>query len=238
MSSATELRSYVNEYGVTTLAANLSRRTAQHGRYRLAQARGKNPGFKYQGKQMDFFWHPYNRTWLSERALEIPIAQQFLARFPEDAHGLEIGNVMAHYQPITHRVVDKYERAPGVENIDVVEVESAEPLDFILAISTIEHVGWDEPHKDPSKAPAALARLRSLLHPERGRFLLTAPLGHNPGLDAWLLQGDHGALCSEIYVRDHKDRWTSVDQPEPHQIRYHYDLRSAGCLWVGEFARD
>jgi len=236
MSVISELNAYLSDYGPTTLARNLVRRGTQHAKYQVGKARGRRPSFAYQGDTLEYFWHPYNRTWLSERALEIPIAQRFLARYPSDSLGLEIGNVLAHYQPITHRVVDKYETSPGVENIDVVDVTAPEPLDFVLAISTLEHVGWDEPIRDLTKAPAALDHLRSLLDPHHGRLLLTAPLGHNPGLDAYLLQSDHGALTSDIFVRDHRDRWTHVDRVEPHQVRYLYELRSAGCLWAGEFA--
>lgn len=238
MSVTAELRSYVRDYGPTTLAMNLARRGTQHAKYRLGVASGRHPTFEYRGETLEHFWHPYNRTWLSERAFEIPIAQRFLARYDADANGLEIGNVLAHYQSIHHRVVDKYEEAPGVENLDVVDVTTERPLDFVMAISTIEHVGWDEPVRDLGKAPAAIEHLRSLLVPTTGRFLLTAPLGHNPGLDSWLLQGDHGALIEDVFVRDHRDRWTVVDRVEPHQIRYLYDLRSAGCVWVGEFANE
>lgn len=237
MSVTTELRSYVREYGPTTLAVNLARRGSQHARYRFGMVSGRHPSFDYHGDTLDHFWHPYNRTWLSERAIEIPIARRFLSRFDVGAHGLEIGNVLAHYQPVHHRVVDKYEQAAGVENIDVVDVTSDVPLDFVMAISTIEHVGWDEPVRDLAKAAGAIQHLRSLLAPDGGRMLLTAPLGHNPGLDSWLLQGDHGALVEDVFVRDHRDQWSIVDRVEPHQIRYLYDLRSAGCVWVGEFGR-
>ncbi len=215
----------------------LARRGSQHARYLLSRAAGRHPTFEYHGESMEFFWHPYNRTWLNERALEIPIARAFIARFGEASNGLEIGNVMSHYQPVSHRVVDKYEVSPGVENLDVVDVATDRPLDFAVTISTIEHVGWDEPDRDLGKAPAAVQHLRSLLDPVHGRLLLSAPLGHNPGLDNWLLQGAHGALTSDIYVRDHRGRWSHTERVEPHQIRYLYNFSSAGCLWIGEFAR-
>lgn len=237
MSAVAELRQYIDDWGVVRLTTNLGRRARQHATYRLADALDRPPTFPYQGRQLTHFWHPYNRTWLSERALEIPIARDFLARMAPGASGLEIGNVLAHYQPVSHRVVDKYEQAPGVENLDVVDVTTAEPLDYVIAISTIEHVGWDEPVRDLGKAVAAVQLLRSLLRADDGRFLLTVPLGHNPGLDAWLLQGDHGALATEQYVRDPRDRWHRTDRLEAHQVKYLHDLRSAGCLWVGEFSR-
>ena len=36
------------------------------------------------------------------------------------------------------------------------------PFDLIVAISTLEHVGWDESPRDPAKAPRAVEVLRSL----------------------------------------------------------------------------
>ena len=235
MSKVEDFRCYVRDYGVGTLTLNLGRRASQHARYHRDRRRAHPPAFTWQGTELHHFWHEYNRTWLSERALEIPIAREFLAGFTAESRGLEIGNVLGHYQAIGHRVVDKYERSPAVENIDVVDVTITEPLDFVIALSTLEHVGWDEPVRDVAKAPSALDHLRSLLRPDGGRLLLTAPLGHNPGLDARLLAPDSGAVSADIYVRDRRDRWEWVDRPEPWQIRYLYDLRSAGCLWVGQF---
>ena len=55
-------------------------------------------------------------------------------------------------------------------------------------------------------------------------------------------------IFGEAYTRDGKPAYKVtrlpaagdpvVDRVEPHQIRYLYDLRSAGCVWVGEFANE
>ena len=85
MPAVTELRNYLHEYGSARLVSNLARRGVQHTRYRVCAVTGRRPTFAYQGAELEHFWHPYNRTWLSERALEIAISQHFLARFPNDA---------------------------------------------------------------------------------------------------------------------------------------------------------
>jgi hypothetical protein len=57
---------------------------------------------------------------------------------------LEIGNVLSHYFPVNHDIVDKYEKADGVINQDVVHFYSPKKYDLIVSVSTLEHVGWDE----------------------------------------------------------------------------------------------
>lgn len=59
------------------------------------------------------------------------------------------------YVPVAHDVVDKYEGAPGVRNVDVLDNEDGD-LDYVASISTLEHVGWDEQERDADKALRAL----------------------------------------------------------------------------------
>ena len=102
---------------------------------------------------------------------------------------LEVGNVLSHYRPEQdHLVVDKYEDAPGVINRDVLELDDLGPFDLVVAISTLEHVGWDERPRDPDKAPQAALALTRLLAPG-GRLVFTVPAGYNPALDAALRDG-------------------------------------------------
>ena len=77
----------------------------------LAKKRGTLAGkaFSMNGQEYPYFVHPYNRTWANERAVEIPVVRSFL----EESQGkrvLEVGNVLSHYGPVTHQVLDKYER--------------------------------------------------------------------------------------------------------------------------------
>ncbi len=234
MAVISDVRVYVRQFGVAYFAAGLARRGAQHARYAWARLTRRRPTFEYSGHELEQFWHPYNRTWLSERVLEIPVAMWFVEQFPPDAAGLEVGNVLSHYGVTGHRVVDKYEVADGVENIDVLDLRAEEPLDWVVAISTLEHVGWDEPEQDVDKAVRALTHLRSLVRPG-GRVLLTVPLGHNPGMDRYLLSSENDAERGAIFVRDARDHWTQVERVDPSEQRYSYELRSGACVWIGEF---
>ena len=56
-----------------------------------------------------------------ERAVEVPVAQALVDRHAPD-RVLEIGNVLSHYRPQQHVVVDKYEQAAGVLNRDVLDL--------------------------------------------------------------------------------------------------------------------
>src|SRR5579863_6521181 len=73
----------------------------------------------FQGRTYQYVYEEYNLSVQNERAVEIPIAREYVSQYQPD-QVLEIGNVLAHYYPISHHVLDKYEVAPGVINEDIV----------------------------------------------------------------------------------------------------------------------
>lgn len=139
---------------------------------------------RFQGAQYPYLYRRYNLTVQNERAVELPIAWAAVSQCAPD-QVLEIGNVLAHYFPIQHQVLDKYEVAPGVINADVVDFQPGRQYDLIVAISTLEHVGWDEDPRDPPKFRRAVENLTSLLAPG-GKLLITLPVGYNSEVDAVL----------------------------------------------------
>lgn len=176
------------------MQANLLKRIARfaYQSYDLAHVRRHaKPQFEFRGRSYDYMRQRYNNTWGNERTVEIPIALALL----KDHSGkkvLEIGNVLSHYVPISHEVVDKYERAPGVINHDIVDYAPGRTYDLILTISTLEHVGADEvlcdPDPDRGKVIGAFSNLRKLLAPG-GLLFVTLPMGQNPYLDELLRNG-------------------------------------------------
>ena len=140
--------------------------------------------FYFDGAPYPYFFAQYNGAWGSERTVEVPLATKVLDKFANQLV-LEVGNVLSHYRPIEHEVVDKYEVAPRVINEDVVDIARAQPYDLIISVSTLEHVGWDEYPQDTAKFGRAVEHLRSLLAPG-GMLFFTVPLGYNPGVDAAL----------------------------------------------------
>lgn len=146
---------------------------------------------------------------------------------------LEVGNVLAHYFPVAHDRVDKYERAPGVINEDVVDYRPGKAYDLIVSISTLEHVGWDETPRDPDKILRALDNLARLAAPG-GRIVVTLPLAYNPNVDAYLKDGRIAfaeRLCLKRVSRD--NRWEQVEWPEVQDARYDTPFRRINALVVG-----
>jgi hypothetical protein len=169
-----------------TLVVEPSRR-ARHAATASLLRRGRQRTFTVDGREVPYFLHAYNTTWRNERGVEIALALEALRRRP--GRLLEVGNVLGHYLPAEHDVVDKYELGPGVQNVDVLAFEPAHDYDLIVAISTLEHVGLDEDDIDPEKPAKTLERLSGFLAPA-GELFVTVPLGYNPALDGALLAGE------------------------------------------------
>jgi len=197
------------------------------------------------GTTLEPFDHPHNTTALNERAVELAMVQQFLimrhnweGRLGEV---LEVGNVLSHYKDSialpSRRIVDRFEVAPGVENIDVFDIEGT--YDTIISISTIEHVGVDDGRGYPGAALDAIFHLRSLLAPG-GRFFCTFPTGWNSALDHSLNWGEISRLAvTEVYVARNGEDWGEYGAngrrgfyPRPYGLTQPW----AEAVWIGEFA--
>ncbi|MFK5282271.1 hypothetical protein ACI3PL_22195, partial [Lacticaseibacillus paracasei] len=90
----------------------------------------------------------------NERAAEIAIAAHLIEPYRQKDQKnfhpvwsknapsciLEVGNVLSNFMPCNHIVVDKFEKASGVLNVDIVDYRSTHKFDFIISISTFEHI--------------------------------------------------------------------------------------------------
>jgi len=179
--------------------------------------------FDWHGHTFPLFDHPYNLTLQNERAVEIPVAQQFVR---QPGVGLEVGNVLSHYQHVAHRVVDLHETAPNVDNIDLFDIDGH--YDWCVAISTVEHVRWDFTPRDPDGAAAAIAHLRSIAD----RLLVTVPLGYHRPLDNQIRSGELEPARDCVMVRD-RDRW--VQQTRRTWRPYGMSTLWAEAVWIGEW---
>jgi len=208
-------------------------------RWVAGRPRASRPGtatFRHDGSDHGYLRHPYNHTWLNERAVEVPLAESVLAGY-DPARVLEVGNVLAHYRPVRHTVVDKYERQAGVHNVDVVDIDLAGPFDLILAISTLEHVGLDEDVQDPGKPARAIAHLASLLAPG-GRLWCTVPVGYNRSLDRLLREDGLGfTRLTALRRLDRANRWAEVPVDEVWDVAYDRLLYTAHAVVVAETQR-
>lgn len=215
---------------VATGAARNGRLLASFVHHRLMRRT-----FEFDGQTYPYFIHPYNTTWLNERSVEIPLACEFLARAGL-GRGLEVGNVLRHYQKVGHEVIDKYEVSPGVRNLDVVDLPPTPTFDFIVAVSTLEHVGFEEEPHEPQKLLQAVATLRQVLRPD-GLMFVTCPMGFNPTLDE-LIRSARTAPRRQGFL--HRDKgsltWRQLTSDQlPEEPVFDYGGLAGHTLWIAEF---
>ncbi len=195
--------------------------------------------FQFLGTSHSYFVHPYHRTWTAERAVEIPIALQCLNGARKGARVLEVGNVLAHYpqgreriRRFEYTVVDKFEKAPGVVNVDVLDFTPQKPFDLILTISTLEHIGLDE-GGEPTGWRVAVARLVGLLA-KGGRLLVTMPIGYNWDVDQYLreerLPFDEVHYLKRIST---DNLWRETGLSEVKWTRYNFPHRGGNAIMIG-----
>lgn len=141
--------------------------------------------FRFQGET-----YAYAEA-LTERAVELPLVRRFLS---ESGHSdtpiLEVGNVLGPWGVRNPRVVlDKFEHGDGITNVDVIDYWPATKFPIVVSISTLEHVGFDEPERDPSKFRRAISHLLNECLAPGGRAFITLPLGYNPIVDEFVCSG-------------------------------------------------
>ena len=202
-------------------------------RWLLRERRNPLSGRTFQlgDKAYEYFVHPYNHTWENERAVEIPVAVEFLKR-SASAEILEVGNVLSHYFDMDHMVLDLYEKCrfrPVIKE-DVVDFCAPHRFSSIVSISTIEHVGWDEEPRRPEKVVSAFRKLRAMLAPT-GTAMATVPVGYNRFLDDRLREGEID--CSEIRClkrTSDANEWAETDLQEALKCKYDYPFRNANAV--------
>jgi len=193
---------------------------------------GSRRTFNLGGDQYTYYYHSYNRTWMNERAVEISIIRTFVQRNPPQ-NILEVGNVLSHYFPTYHDVLDKYEIASGVINEDVVQFEANKKYDLIVSISTLEHVGWDENPKDSTKIIRAIENLKRCLA-EKGTMVATLPVGYNQYLDTLLIE-EKIKFTREFFLKriSEDNEWVESDRNEVLQLKYGDPYPGANGLVIG-----
>jgi hypothetical protein len=188
--------------------------------------------FKLAGKEYRYLYHRHNYSWRHERAVEVPIVWDLVKR-ADPAKVLEVGNVLINYYPVEHDVLDKYEIAKNVINEDVVSFHPKKKYNLIVSISTLEHVGWDEPRKDSTKIPKAIKNLRGMLT-KNGKLVFTMPLGYNKFLDSALR--NNKLRFSHIYYmkRVSKDnKWIETDWKGAENVKYGHPFMGGNAIVVG-----
>jgi hypothetical protein len=187
--------------------------------------------FRFGGKTYEYLYHMYNKTWKNERGVEIPIFRELLMQY-QNKRILELGNVLAHYCPVRHDIVDKYEVAPGVISRDVVEFIPQQKYDLIISISTLEHVGWDEHPRQPGKLLRAIEHLKERCLAPDGTLMASLPLGYNTYFDGLIENGQSPFTLQHFLKRiSKKNYWVESDWGSCRTAPYGRSV--ANALYIG-----
>lgn len=184
------------------------------------------------GTEVPLSYSSLNWLWRHERCIELGLGRYAVAlRRPEDV--LEVGNVLSSAGHFGHTVVDKYEKAPGVINEDIVDFTPGRRYGLVVCVSTLEHIGWDEEPQDPEKARVALRNISDLVT-ERGDMLVTIPVGYHRRLEDHCVSTDAPFDDVCLLVKQSRlARW----QPQPIEarngIRYGAPYACGNAIIVG-----
>lgn len=158
----------------------------------LMTAKNWKNTFNFKGKEITYNRIKFNNP--SERAVEVPIAFDFLASVKQKKRVLEVGNVLANYENTlsqllgidARKIIDKFEVDANVDNEDLMELSSEEKYDVIVSVSTVEHIGQgvdpsldygDRAEKRDLEAPLkAIVKIYELLA-VNGKALITTNFG-------------------------------------------------------------
>lgn len=192
--------------------------------------------FEFNGRSLNCFYHRYNMTWAGERCIEIPIAKSYLDQFP-GKRVLEVGNVLSHYFPVDHDILDKFEKRPGIINEDIIGFAPAKQYELILSISTFEHIGFDDEAEESSrqKIQSAIAACKTRLLAPGGKLVVTVPVGYNPELDQMMERGELSASAEFYMRRMHKLDWVPSAKADALNCRFRTPFPYANAILVAEF---
>lgn len=200
----------------------------------VSRLKRKNREFFYfRGRRYEYLLHPYNLSWINERAIEIPIILDYI-REANAKDILEVGNVLMHYQKIDWDVLDKFEKGHGVINEDIVNFKPNKKYDLIVSISTLEHVGFDDENK-PEKIESAIKEMKKWLN-KNGKIIVTVPLGYNNYMDDLILSNKLGFNNMYFIKRiSRKNKWIETPMEKVIGVKYNHPYNNANAIMIGVY---
>jgi hypothetical protein len=210
--------------------------------FRCARARAKsyitpfdarclrNRTFAFDGKVYNYAIARYNCTWNNERAVEVAHMRDVIRAVP-DLEILEVGIVLKINTFGNWTVCEKHEEHADVLPLDVIEFSLRKRFKRIIAIATLEHVGFDEPELNPDALPQAVTHLVRHLD-EGGKLFCTLPLGYNPSVDMHLRNGSSGFDSIQYLARTGLMRWKECLPGDAFKKRYGTPYECANALAI------
>lgn len=185
-----------------------------------------------------------------ERRVEIPFVLDRIS-----GKVLEFGGVLDRRIPEvstngtvdSYLLVDRYSHSVNCPldrwlREDVLYADLPEDFDFIVCISTIEHVGYDYGERGgATKTLKVLQRLAGLVRPGGGELLVTYPFNYRPELND-LIQEFFSTKESELRCMKCTDRrraitWEECSYAEAVGIPYHRKRKRAGAVALASWRR-
>lgn len=148
--------------------------------------------FSFNGKEYFYFVHQHNCGWppyrMTERSVELALADSWLSRYEKDSEVIEIGAVTPYYWPCrVLNVVDPSDQHPLVSSRSSF-FDISLHAKRVLSISTFEHIGSGEYNLENNEG-LALQAVEKLLS-EASIFLVTIPIGYNKALEEYILRAE------------------------------------------------
>lgn len=200
--------------------------------------------FKFKGKSLYYNRIGFNNA--SERAIEIPIAFNFLATLRNKNKILEVGNTLSHYENALSEcigvrprlIVDKFEIDLGIDNVDLMDISSEEKYDAIISVSTVEHIGQGvEPSgaygeqidvRDREAPLKAIAKIYELLN-KGGKALITVPFGKLTDF-GWYIQFNQEYL--DLLVNQYKVPQKAISKTFLRRMGMELNNSNPRQIWV------
>ena len=112
-------------------------------------------------------------------------------------------------------------------------IKPSEKYDLIVSVSTLEHVGWNEEPKEPTKSLAAIENLKNCLVPT-GIIVVTLPLGENPYLDK-LLKEKELQFTQQYFLKriSSNNKWVQAEWKDIQNSAYNYPFPFANGVVIG-----
>lgn len=203
-------------------------------RAKIYRIKRRNLSFEFEGKEYKYLNHYYNCTFNNERAVEIPILLNILEDY-KSIEVLEVGNVLSHYMKVYHDVVDKNENCNCKMDIIDFNPGGYRKYDLIIAISTLEHIGFDMGEdRDPKKIFEVIKVLQNSLK-DGGRIIVTIPIGQNLQLDKFIFNAD--LTFTEISymkrINNNKNEWKQCSRNEIENLKYDFENYHANGILIG-----
>ena len=183
--------------------------------------------FTFDGRQYPYFVHNQNCGWppfrMTERAVELSLADVWLAEHEGDAAVVEIGAVTPYYWPRrVAQVIDPF------DDHKLVEKKSLFDISFIgrkvLSVSTFEHIGTGE-YRLENDQELVLRAIKKLTQ-EADCFLITIPAGYNKFLDEYILENwEHLDRTKVVFLKRGQGMldnvWEQASAKEALDAKYH-----------------